>query len=131
MLHLRGCPALSDFRLQKLRKQIALHVPSLAAVQAEFLHVAELDEALDAEQQAVLGKLLDYGPAHTGDAPAGIALIVMPRPGTISPWSSKATDIVHNCGLEDVRRVERALSIHCLSRVRAPCLTNNVNTCCH
>ena len=109
MLHLRGCSALSDFRLQKLRKQIALHVPLLTAVQAEFLHVAELDEALDAEQQAVLGKLLNYGPAQTGDAPDGVALIVMPRPGTISPWSSKATDIVHNCGLEEVRRVERGI----------------------
>ena len=80
MLHLRGCSALSDFRLLKLRKQIALHVPLLTAVQAEFLHVAELDEALDAEQQAVLGKLLNYGPAQTGDAPDGVALIVMPRP---------------------------------------------------
>ena len=109
MLHLRGCPALSDFRLQKLREQIALHVPSLTAIQAEYLHVVELDEALDNEQQAVLGKLLSYGPAHSGDAPVGIALIVAPRPGTISPWSSKATDIVHNCGLEQVRRVERGI----------------------
>ena len=71
MLHLRGCPALSDFRLQKLREQIAMHVPSLTAIQAEYLHVAELDEALDAEQQAVLKQLLSYGPAHPGDAPAG------------------------------------------------------------
>ena len=109
MLHLRGCPALSDFRLQKLHEQIALQVPSLTAIQAEYLHIAELDEALDADQQAVLERLLSYGPAHAGDAPAGIALIVVPRPGTISPWSSKATDIVHNCGLEQVRRVERGI----------------------
>jgi phosphoribosylformylglycinamidine synthase len=109
MLHLRGCPALSDFRLQKLREQVALQVPSLTTIEAEYLHVAELDEALDDEQQTVLRKLLSYGPAHAGDPPAGIALIVVPRPGTISPWSSKATDIVHNCGLEQVRRVERGI----------------------
>ena len=109
MLHLRGCPALSDFRLQKLREQVAAQLPSLTGIQAEYLHVAELDAALNDEQQTVLEKLLSYGPARSGDAPAGISLIVVPRPGTISPWSSKATDIVHNCGLEQVRRVERGI----------------------
>ncbi|MEN8205773.1 MAG: phosphoribosylformylglycinamidine synthase [Pseudomonadota bacterium] len=109
MLHLRGCPALSDFRVQKLREQIATHVPSLTAIQAEYLHVAELNEALNGEQRSVLERLLSYGPARPGDVPAGISLIAVPRPGTISPWSSKATDIVHNCGLEQVRRVERGI----------------------
>ncbi len=109
MLHLRGCPALSDFRLQKLREQIAMQLPSVSAVWAEYLHVAELDEALTAKEQAVLEKLLSYGPARSGDAPAGLELVAVPRPGTISPWSSKATDIVHNCGLHKVRRVERGI----------------------
>jgi len=109
MLHLRGCPALSDFRLQKLHGQIARLVPSLSAVRADFLHVAELDEPFTDKQRALLEKLLSYGPARPGDAPAGVTLVVVPRPGTISPWSSKATDIVHNCGLHKVRRVERGI----------------------
>ena len=109
MLHLRGCPALSDFRLQKLREQFALQIPSLTAIHAEYLHVAELSEALNQREQAVLEKLLSYGPACPDELPTGINLIVVPRPGTISPWSSKATDIVHNCGLEQVRRVERGI----------------------
>jgi len=109
MLHLRGCPALSDFRLQKLYEQIARQLPRLSAVWAEYLHVAELDEALTAKEQAVLEKLLSYGPAGSVNAPAGAVLVVVPRPGTISPWSSKATDIIHNCGLHKVRRVERGI----------------------
>ena len=109
MLHLRGCPALSDFRLQQLRQQLAMQIPSLTAIRAEYLHVAELSEALNPRQQAVLEKLLSYGPLLSGEVPVGLSLIVVPRPGTISPWSSKATDIVRNCGLEQVRRVERGI----------------------
>ena len=109
MLHLRGCPALSDFRLQKLLLQMQTHVPSLAAVHAEFLHIAELDDALTTHEQDVLEQLLSYGPDTPASKPAGITLVVVPRPGTISPWSSKASDIVHNCGLEKVQRVERGI----------------------
>jgi phosphoribosylformylglycinamidine synthase len=109
MLHLRGCPALSDFRLQKLLEQITGHVPSLAGLHAEYLHIAELDEALSDHEQGVLEQLLSYGPDSPAGRPTGTTLIVVPRPGTISPWSSKATDIVHNCGLGKVRRVERGI----------------------
>src|SRR6185503_21332258 len=48
---------------------------------------------------------LDYGePAVDG---RGKLYLVVPRLGTISPWSSKATDIAHNCGLAGVKRIER------------------------
>ncbi|MEL0066843.1 MAG: phosphoribosylformylglycinamidine synthase, partial [Gammaproteobacteria bacterium] len=39
-------------------------------------------------------------------------LLVVPRPGTISPWSSKATDIAHNCGLNKIKRMERGTAYH-------------------
>jgi phosphoribosylformylglycinamidine synthase len=109
MLHLRGCPALSEFRLLKLRDQISALVPALTEVRADFLHIAELNESLADDERDVLEKLLSYGPARPDVADGGILLIVVPRPGTISPWSSKATDIVHNCGLDNVRRVERGI----------------------
>mgnify|MGYP002227811336 CR=1 FL=1 len=43
-----------------------------------------------------------------------------PRPGTISPWSSKATDIAHNCGLQQVNRLERGMAYY----IEAGTLTN-------
>ena len=109
MLHLRGCPALSSFRLQKLLLQMQQYVPSLTTLHAEFLHIAELDEALSPDEQDVLAQLLSYGPESPAAQPLGFTCVVVPRPGTISPWSSKASDIVHNCGLEKVRRVERGI----------------------
>ncbi|MBF4318656.1 hypothetical protein EAY30_27705, partial [Vibrio anguillarum] len=49
--------------------------------------------------------------------PQGLLLLVTPRPGTISPWSSKATDIAHNCGLVDVKRLERGTAYYIESEV--------------
>ncbi|MFN6961268.1 MAG: phosphoribosylformylglycinamidine synthase, partial [Rhodocyclaceae bacterium] len=40
----------------------------------------------------------------------GTMLLVTPRLGTISPWSSKATDIAHNCGFDAVKRIERGIA---------------------
>ncbi|MDH3979838.1 MAG: phosphoribosylformylglycinamidine synthase [Gammaproteobacteria bacterium] len=109
MLHLRGCPAHSEFRLGKLLAQCREQLPALAGLSADYLHIAELDASLSDSEQDVLEKLLSYGPAQSSAGLTGVALIVVPRPGTISPWSSKATDIVHNCGLDKVRRVERGI----------------------
>ncbi|HEX9813261.1 MAG TPA: phosphoribosylformylglycinamidine synthase, partial [Burkholderiales bacterium] len=59
-------------------------------------------------------RLLRYGPQSEAieTAPSGELLLVVPRVGTLSPWSSKATDIVHRCGLSKVKRVERAVAWH-------------------
>ncbi len=55
-------------------------------------------------------RLLSYGPRDEGGDHAGELLLVVPRPGTISPWASKATDIAHNCGLPAVERIERGIA---------------------
>jgi phosphoribosylformylglycinamidine synthase len=110
MLYLRGCPSLSDFRKQKLLAQCRELVPALCDLRADYLHVVELDEALSTVEREILEKLLTYGPERSTADIAAAAVIVTPRPGTISPWSSKASDIVHNCGLEKVTRVERGIA---------------------
>jgi len=110
MLYLRGCPFLSDFRKQKLLAQCRELVPALHDLRADYLHIVELEEALSAAEQELLEKLLTYGPAQAAAADTAAAVIVTPRPGTISPWSSKATDIVRNCSLEKVTRVERGIT---------------------
>jgi len=109
MLHLRGSPALSLFRKDRLLQQIQVHIPAVRRVEADYLHIVELEEPLADSERDILEKLLTYGAGCAPEAPSGSRLVVVPRPGTISPWSSKATDIVHNCGLSRVSRVERGV----------------------
>ena len=109
MLQLLGSPAHSEFRRRKLLAQCRERVPAVAGLYADFLHLAELIEPLADPELRLFEQLLEYGaPQSTADR-QGARLVVVPRPGTISPWSSKATDIVHNCGLDKVRRVERGI----------------------
>lgn len=109
MLILRGAPALSAFRHGKLIEQLSQKVPAVSGLYAEFTHFAEVDGDLSADQQQVLARLLKYGPSVPVQEPSGRLFLVVPRFGTISPWSSKASDIAHNCGLENIQRLERAL----------------------
>ena len=111
MLILRGSSALSEFRLQKLLNDFVAAGLPVRAVSADFVHVAELTGELTTAESSVLEKLLTYGPRRaTADAVSGLVQIVAPRPGTLSPWSSKATDIAHICGLSGIKRVERVIA---------------------
>lgn len=105
MLILPGTPALSAFRKEKLLQSL----PGVEALSSRYVHFAEVDGDLTDEQQAVLARLLQYGPSLEDDQVEGDSVIVVPRPGTISPWSSKATDICHNAGLSKLVRVERGI----------------------
>ncbi len=107
MLVLRGAPALSEFRLEKLEKHLLAVTGERIGVYSELMHFADLTADLSTSEFGVLERLLRYGPSLAGHEPEGWLLLVVPRPGTISPWSSKATDIAHNCGLDKVKRLER------------------------
>jgi phosphoribosylformylglycinamidine synthase len=105
ILQLRGPRALSDFRLAKLLAQLKKIDPGIRSAAAEYRHFVACEGGLDAGALRTLERLLAYGaPASPA---AGRAWLVVPRPGTLSPWSSKATDIARNCGLGQVRRIER------------------------
>ncbi len=112
MLVLRGAPALSSFRHAKLLSQIQTDVPAVSGLYAEFVHFADLKRDLEAPESEVLDRILRYGPKASGGEPVGQMFLVVPRPGTISPWSSKATDIAHNCGLDAIERLERGLAYY-------------------
>ncbi|HYN13309.1 MAG TPA: phosphoribosylformylglycinamidine synthase [Burkholderiales bacterium] len=105
ILQLRGPRAASEFRLAKLLASLQKVDSGIRSVAAELRHFVELEAELGAAQRALLERLLDYGDPAAGAA--GTPWLVVPRPGTISPWSSKATDIARNCGLSAVRRIER------------------------
>jgi len=110
--NLRGAPALSEFRVQKLLAQCADLALPVTDIYAEFTHFAKLNKALATDEDNVLQQLLTYGPTIEEHDPQGQFLLVTPRPGTISPWSSKSTDIAHNCGLTKVERLERGMAYY-------------------
>jgi phosphoribosylformylglycinamidine synthase len=108
ILDLPGGPALSAFRLQKLNALLRSRTPGLAVEATQHWHFLELEREPTAQERARLHRLLVDGP-HL-EAPIhgpGRLVLVTPRLGTISPWSSKATDIARQCGLALVRRIER------------------------
>lgn len=112
MLVLRGTPALSDFRIEKYLAQFAEHGLPISAIYAEYAHFVKVSEPLTEQEDSILGKLLTYGPSMQEHPPEGRLLLVTPRAGTISPWSSKSTDIAHNCGLDKVQRLERGVAYY-------------------
>lgn len=100
----QGTAALSIFALQKIQ-QTAPHV-----VYAEFVHLIHTTAELSAQQLLQAQELLTYGPTQElPEASGKFAGTVVPRLGTISPWSSKATDIFWLSGMTDVQRVERGV----------------------
>jgi phosphoribosylformylglycinamidine synthase len=112
MLILPGSNALSAFRSQRLLTQLQAALPAVAAVQARYVHFIDAAAPLSADDTSRLGALLTYGePAHADNTDGAVEeFFVIPRFGTISPWASKATDIVHNCGMAHVKRVERGIA---------------------
>lgn len=112
MLVLRGTPALSDFRVEKFLSQFAEHGLPITNVYAEYMHFVQTSESLTEVEHSILNKLLTYGPKTQSHEPKGLLFLVTPRPGTISPWSSKSTDIAHNCGLDKINRIERGVAFY-------------------
>jgi phosphoribosylformylglycinamidine synthase len=112
MLQIAGAPALSAFRIAKLLERVKRLEPSVQALASRFVHFVDLTRELQRGERDVLERLLTYGPRSEPLPSAednGQILLVVPREGTISPWSSKATDIAHVCGLDSVQRIERGV----------------------
>ena len=112
ILSLAGRPALSKFRLAKLKQGLTTARPAhrVADITATFWHFVEVSRPLSAGERATLDRLLTYGPeASPAARRTATSFLVVPRPGTLSPWSSKATEIATNCGLAAVTRIERGV----------------------
>ena len=112
MLTLRGAPALSNFRNQSQLSRLQEALPSIEGVYAEFVHFVLVDGKLALADADKLDKVLRYGPNVAVQEMSDNLVLVIPRIGTISPWSSKATDIAHNCGLQQVKRIERGTAFY-------------------
>lgn len=113
----RGSPAFSMYRInQLLSKCHDLHLP-INQIYAEYTHFVDLSSPLANEEYDKLQKLLKYGPSLTAHKPVGQLFLTVPRPGTISSWSSKATNIAQNCGLSQIKRLERGIAYYIQSNV--------------
>ena len=107
MVLLLGSDAYSPFRLDALKAAIAKADPTLGplAIDAKWVYALELADApVDSRELARAAELL-----NAEGSCDGADFYMTPRKGTISPWSSKATDIFRNCGLKSIRRVERGV----------------------
>lgn len=137
--HYTGAPALSEFRAQKQRQRLQAVFSFITELTTTHVYFAESTDELSSAQQTQVMSLLqaevwdafsfaaqdpEYAYPNEINALASgthpphnllqgsdekLLVLIVPRIGTISPWSSKATDIVHNAGLTEVKRVERGI----------------------
>ena len=73
MIELPGASAVSEFRIAKLRPALEALLPGIGAIGARFVHFVDLDRALDAREQALLDRLLTYGPRELDPAAAQVS----------------------------------------------------------
>jgi len=141
LLILPGRSALSAAKQQRVLAKVRVACPGVSGLTARWTHLVTAQRALTAEETAQLEAMLAYGPSSDEPPvrPAGadqtVAFFVAPRLGTTSPWSSKATDIAHVCGLGAIARIERCtayvvsgtgLSVEALGAVLADRMTESV-----
>ncbi len=109
MLILKGASALSASRKAKLLTELAQSESPIGDIDAQFIYFVELNShEFNPGQAEKLATILQGQVAQLADLPTN-PILVVPRLGTISPWSSKATEILQRCGLSEVLRVERGL----------------------
>src|ERR1700760_1429262 len=118
MLILRGRAAFSQARQARALGKAKAVCPGVRGLIARWVHLVTSTRPLTEDEAAQLDTMLAYGPLDVADplavSPLGsvesVTFYVAPRLGTTSPWSSKATDIAHVCGLEAITRIERCIA---------------------
>ena len=104
-----GARAYSSGSLGKLLPRITAQYPNVSSVDARFVHLLNCRRELTNTELSIVEQLLDYGEDFDSASHRENVFTVVPRLGTISPWSSKATDAFKLCGLEVVERIERGV----------------------
>ena len=104
---LQGRPSFSKFRLSALQSALNATTPDLniSSVDALDVYFIEAKKPLKgaAKERSIALLNAEQTTINSG------GFFVTPRKGTISPWSTKATDIFLNCSIEGVVRVERGI----------------------
>jgi phosphoribosylformylglycinamidine synthase len=105
-----GRATLSTFRRARLRERLAPMAGRAVDLDERDVFLLDLARPSTPEEDLRLAEILDHGDGAAG--PIAVDLAVVPRPGTTSPWSTKATEILHRCGLSHVRRAEIGRAFH-------------------
>ncbi len=108
-LELPGQSALSTFRLQRLLTELRHADARVACLAARFTYFVSASADLSAAERSKLDALLLSGEPVQAFSPDAQLIFIAPRPGTLSPWSSKATEIALACDLAGVDRIERGI----------------------
>ena len=115
---LAGSNALSDFRVKLILQKINNQLPSanISYISSQYFHFIQQTKQLNDSEQKTLNGILTYGNKFSdiinntnNNLIEVYNIVVVPRLGTTSPWSSKASDIAHNVGLNNVKRIERGI----------------------
>ncbi|MEI6413181.1 MAG: phosphoribosylformylglycinamidine synthase [Pseudomonadota bacterium] len=109
MLMLHGTVALSPFRRQKLEARLGDLMGRPIPLSAAFVYFIQVGQTLTDEREKQLQTMLADRETPV-ESTTGQTLLVTPRFGTVSPWSSKATDILRLCGFHEVERIERGVN---------------------
>ena len=109
MIVLEGLPALSPFRLERLETRLRATAPQARIAGAWFTYWVEPDPGA-APDVDTLGRILQASATFRDAGPGAVSRYVVPRLGTVSPWASKSTELLHGAGLP-VKRVERGTRI--------------------
>ena len=111
-----GNQALSVFRIKKLRATLKEVAPDIAIEDTRYWYFTALKAPLNDTENTLLDRLLNLNAALKQPAAKLQKLLVVPRLGTISPWSSKATDIAQHCALPTITRIERGVVYYLKSK---------------
>ncbi len=109
---MRGSSALSSFRIHSLLTRCKAEQLPIVGIASQFIHFAKISAKLSLAEEKKLDALLCYGKTFENETKYDLRYLVIPRIGTRSPWSSKATDIAHNCSLDKVIKIERGIEYY-------------------
>jgi len=109
MIVKEGPASHSPFKLESLLRRLLSIDQNITGLGARFIHFIDSKNDLGEEQDRILDSILEYGPNWPFGADEGFKIFTLPRFGTTSPWSSKATDIAKVCGLSSIERIERGV----------------------
>ncbi len=114
VIAIKGSARLTDFRIaafkSKFQPSTAIDLKELNCNEIYFACLSDINKTKDHKSLGELSNILSV--EESCDFLQGDHLLVIPRIGTISPWSSKATEILHNCGINWVDRIERGFCFH-------------------